>query len=474
VNVLTRLRVQGFKNLLDVDVRFGPFTCIAGPNGAGKSNLFDAIRFLHLLTQHPIMEAVQRVRETKGRSAEPRSLFTTFEGYTAREIRLTAELIVDRKVQDDFGVSATAAISTLRYEVAFGVRTEDGVERLVLTEEKLDPIPLHDAQDVFAFPKQKSFVKSCISGRRVVPFISTNTEGSEPEIRVHQEGHGGHGLHGLRLLAAKSAKTVISGMAWSDFPTVLAVHREMQSWQTLLLEPSAMRDLSRYQDARFIDPRGGNLPGTIFRLQKNETSPGSTYTELANRLSELIDDVQELQVRDDPKTEKLTLEVKGRNGVFHPARSLSDGTLRFLVLATLAQDPLARGVICLEEPENGIHPERIPAMVRLLKDIATDTKYAIGPENPLRQVIVNTHSPELFGNVSPAEDFVYVDEERTRVDGVEGRVASILVPPKSWRATCPGTEGRLVPGKVWAYLGLAAPTEHKQTWFDFAQNGPTA
>ena len=35
--VLSRLKVTGFKNLLDVDVAFGPFTCIAGPNGVGKT-----------------------------------------------------------------------------------------------------------------------------------------------------------------------------------------------------------------------------------------------------------------------------------------------------------------------------------------------------------------------------------------------------------------------------------------------------
>ena len=43
--MLTRLKVSGFKNLVDVDIRFGPFTCIAGANGVGKSNLFDAINF---------------------------------------------------------------------------------------------------------------------------------------------------------------------------------------------------------------------------------------------------------------------------------------------------------------------------------------------------------------------------------------------------------------------------------------------
>ena len=47
--MLTRLKVSGFKNLVDVDVRFGPFTCIAGANGIGKSNLFDVTTFLSAL-----------------------------------------------------------------------------------------------------------------------------------------------------------------------------------------------------------------------------------------------------------------------------------------------------------------------------------------------------------------------------------------------------------------------------------------
>lgn len=50
--MLTRLKVSGFKNLVEVDVRMGPFTCIAGVNGVGKSNIFDAIQFLSLLTTH--------------------------------------------------------------------------------------------------------------------------------------------------------------------------------------------------------------------------------------------------------------------------------------------------------------------------------------------------------------------------------------------------------------------------------------
>ena len=55
--MIIRLKANGFKNLVDVDVRFGPFTCIAGVNGVGKSNLFDAIRFLSALASQPLTEA---------------------------------------------------------------------------------------------------------------------------------------------------------------------------------------------------------------------------------------------------------------------------------------------------------------------------------------------------------------------------------------------------------------------------------
>ena len=78
--MLTRLKVTGFKNLVDVDVRFGPFTCIAGPNGVGKSNLFDAIRFLSALADRPLVEAALTVRgdENSGRTADVRSLFQRY------------------------------------------------------------------------------------------------------------------------------------------------------------------------------------------------------------------------------------------------------------------------------------------------------------------------------------------------------------------------------------------------------------
>src|ERR1035441_10339338 len=85
----------------------------------------------------------------------------------------------------------------------------------------------------------------------------------------------------------------------------------------------------------------------------------------------------------------------GRDGTSYPARALSDGTLRFLALTVLSIEPDSRGVICMEEPENGIHPERIPAMIQLLRDLTTDVRERWPDGSELRQVIVNTHSPSV-------------------------------------------------------------------------------
>src|ERR1700761_6541382 len=70
IKMLTRLKVSGFKNLIDVDVSFGPFTCIAGANGVGKSNLLDAIVFLSALADRPLIDAALSVRDQGAKTGD--------------------------------------------------------------------------------------------------------------------------------------------------------------------------------------------------------------------------------------------------------------------------------------------------------------------------------------------------------------------------------------------------------------------
>jgi hypothetical protein len=128
--MLTRLRVSGFKNLVNVDVRFGPFTCIAGANGVGKSNLFDAIRFLAALADRPLIEAALSVRDEEGKTGDIRSLFHRVGGHYATDMQFTAEMIIPQTGVDDLGQTAQASITFLSYSLRIAYRQDQGLRTL--------------------------------------------------------------------------------------------------------------------------------------------------------------------------------------------------------------------------------------------------------------------------------------------------------------------------------------------------------
>ena len=98
------------------------------------------------------------------------------------------------------------------------------------------------------------------------------------------------------------------------------------------------------------------------------------------------------------------------------ANSISDGTLRFLALTAIAEATDATGVYCMEEPENGIHPEKLVAMNELLHDIAVDLDERVASDNPLRQVIVATHSP-YFVQLQSQDELVIAKNPAVRSAG---------------------------------------------------------
>jgi len=89
-------------------------------------------------------------------------------------------------------------------------------------------------------------------------------------------------------------------------------------------------------------------------------------------------------------------------------------------------------------------------MLELLKDIATDVNYKIGPDNPLRQVIVNTHSPSVVGQI-PDESLLMAQlKEIIAPDGRRFQGLSFSCLPDTWRAS-PG-QSEISRGDLLAYL----------------------
>ena len=396
--MLTRLRVQGFKNLADVDLHFGPFTVIAGANGVGKSNLFDAIQFLSSLADTTLLDAATGVRQETS-SANATRIFTQSSNHHAETMRFEAEMLVGPNVLDDLDQEASPSARHLRYtvELRHTQLPHSLVPRIELIHEALDYLNKDQSSAALPFAKKKKkWTESIQGGRRTSPFISTRPTEDGAYIKIHEDS--GHQGRPRELKASALTRTVLSTINTVENPTALAARREMQSWKLLQLEPSRLRAPSEWVAKPELGLDGSGLSATLHRLlQTPDKDPADIEARLVGRLFELIGDVRSLRIDTDEKRETLTVLVGYKDGLEYRARDLSDGTLRFLALATLEADPSWGGLLCMEEPENGIHPSRIPAILRLLQSISVDLNHAVDEENPFRQVILNTHSPEVVG-----------------------------------------------------------------------------
>jgi predicted ATPase len=418
--VLLALSIKNFKSIREARVRFGPLTCVIGHNGVGKSNLFDAVHFLSLLADRDIYQATAEVRRTSEGSYSPLDL--VFGRNPANAIELSADMIAATDVIDDFGQAATPSTSLLTYTLRLRYRPES--DRLLVESENLTHAKLGDFPTFSAFPSSAAFRRSvAIGARRAGPLISTDER--RGAIMLHGDG----GSRGRPAPVGTSPLTVVGGTNTFDYPTVLAAKREMASWRMLQLEPSAMRSPDLRGAIPHVSASGGHLAATLNSLKKLNRNAN---IELVNRLRELNSDVADLDVYADEARDQLSLRARlpgVENWLY--GRSLSDGTLRYIALVLMLIDTHDRGLLCFEEPENGIHPSRIPNLVNLLYDYAVDLDEAVDEDNPLRQVVVNSHSPEVARQLD-MDDLVFAE----RAKSADGSFVSVFRPvAETWRVT---------------------------------------
>jgi predicted ATPase len=161
---------------------------------------------------------------------------------------------------------------------------------------------------------------------------------------------------------------------------------------------SPMKKSASVDDNRFLRADGSNLAAFLYLLKsKHEESYGLIRSAVQRVFPVLADFVLE---RDALNESVITLQWKHRNSdAFFDASSLSDGTLRFIALATLFLQPvtLRPSVALVDEPELGLHPYAIGVLAALVKQASTKT-----------QVILSTQSPLLLDYFDP-EDVIVAD-----------------------------------------------------------------
>lgn len=149
---------------------------------------------------------------------------------------------------------------------------------------------------------------------------------------------------------------------------------------------------------------GGNLGLVLNNLQYQLGS-----RQIIEKLQLFYDAAEELSIKIYGGTVQIFIRETGLIQPI-PATRLSDGTLRYLFLIALLLDPTPPPLICIEEPEIGLHPDILPAVAEMLIEASKRT-----------QLIVTTHSDALVSALSPESVLICDRDDRgshlSRLDG---------------------------------------------------------
>lgn len=184
------------------------------------------------------------------------------------------------------------------------------------------------------------------------------------------------------------------------------VRERLDSWRLYHFHDtgpsSPLKLTSQIDDNRFLRPDGANIASFLNLLHVQHHDHYQLIRRSVQRVAPFFDDFQLEPLRLNPSTIRLEWRHVGSDAYFD-ATSLSDGTLRFIALATLLLQPdeMRPSVILIDEPELGLHPAAVTLLAALIRQASTTT-----------QVIVSTQSPQLLDHFQP-EDVLVAE----RVDG---------------------------------------------------------
>lgn len=151
---------------------------------------------------------------------------------------------------------------------------------------------------------------------------------------------------------------------------------------------SPMRQASTVESAHYLQSEANNLSSFLFYLKNNYKE---TYNRIVDYTKSVIPQFQDFYLEPEGNYIALKWIDDSANDYVFSADQLSDGSIRFIALATLLLQPQETipNVILIDEPELGLHPYAVDQLVEMIKDASKRA-----------QIIISTQSPALMDGFS--------------------------------------------------------------------------
>ena len=350
--MIRRIKFEAFKSLAKQSFEPGSVNLLIGANAAGKSNVIRAFRFL--------ADAVRSDVET---AAGALGGLENAVFWAARKQRFA--LSVEYFVPD---LSAPHSKADMSYRIEIG---DHGGRPAVLAEEL------------------RLKVKRDVRGRSTIWLTAHLGQGEairDPESPQREPfDTGDPGVLALKALGFLAT-----------YPRIRALRTFIEGWQFLAVNLDAVRAPRRDVRATSLEIDGSNLVNVLRTIRGADA-----YGAILGDLKQLVDTVEDVDTSVDRG--RVLLQLKERP-FLDPAEALSvsDGTLRLLAILTAVHLMPEHGLLCIEEPEHGLHPLVFGPLLDLVRERC--------PSGGSRQVVVTTHSPDLVDAAAPNE-VVTVDRD---------------------------------------------------------------
>ncbi|WP_170319415.1 AAA family ATPase [Polyangium spumosum] len=368
--MITRIEIDGFKSLRAFSLDLEPLTAIVGPNGAGKSNLFDALALLAKVAETNLVTAF------KGGRGRIRDQFARTPEGVERSMRFAVELLLlPGSSRHELGQSR------VRYEVEIERTIErGGLDGLVITRERL--LPLRQGADAW-IEHHPHWGPLARYGTAELCVELEGASGPERIVRM-EPGDGGPSLS-VDIGRDRSLLSLPYALVTA---LVEATSRELRSFRLLHLEPHRLTKPSDRAAGTTLAEDGSNLPTVLAAL-----GPESRAA-IRKDMETLLPGFRGFEVT--PFEDELRLEADFMDTKRLPARLLSDGMLRLLALFTLLRSARRGAIVAIEEPENGVYPGRLRALVDSLLSATSPT---LGEVTTVPQVLLSTHSTAIIASL---------------------------------------------------------------------------
>jgi predicted ATPase len=349
--MIHQIAVSGYRSLRDLTVAPGGLTIITGPNGSGKSSFYRSLRLMNDIAHGGI------IRSLAAEGGLPSTLWAGPESF-ARTVKQGQHPVEGTRRKHPVALKLGFAGDDYSYAIELGLPVGGFFA--------LDPEIKMEMLWIGAQPGRNNVL----------------AERHGPSVRIRDK----------------------TG-SWAQAETGLAAYDSMM---THCADPREAQELlimrERMRAWRFYDHLRTDVEAPARRPQIGTRTPalagdGSDLAAAVQTIREIGDgDAFDAAIEHAFPGHTIDVAITGsyfeiemrQPGLLRPlkATELSEGTLRFLLLAAALLSPRPPGLMVLNEPENSLHVDLIPALAKAIGDAASRT-----------QVILVTHSEALIGNL---------------------------------------------------------------------------